>query len=613
MTQVGAYLIDGRVCFNVWAPRAKRVKAKIVTKENEKVIPLLCGAHGYFTAVTEAASIGDRYVFVIDDKHQFPDPASRFQPEGVHGPSEIIDHHSFQWHDGDWNGIPLKNLIIYELHTGTFTEEGTFEAIIPRLDYLAELGVNAIELMPVSQFPGSRNWGYDCVYPFAPQNSYGGPNGLKSLIQACHEKRLAVVLDVVYNHLGPEGNYLNQFGYYFTDRYRTPWGDAVNFDGPYSDEVRRFFISSAICWLADYHADALRIDAVHGIVDLSAMTFLRELTDAVHDLSSKSDRNIFIIAESDLNDVRIIDPSNSCGYNFDAQWNDDFHHALHALLTGERLGYYQDFGMVSHLEKAFSEGFIYSGQYSEFRKKRHGNSTQDRPPHQLVVFSQNHDQVGNRPQGDRLTQSLSFEKLKLAAGLVILSPYLPLLFMGEEYGETAPFRYFVSFIDEALACAVSEGRRKELSLSGWEDVMLDPQSERAFLDSKLNMKLLNEERHQMIFAFYKELIRLRKDLPPFENLDRSSIRVLGMEDENALFILRRAGREAAFCLFNFDKGRDLKITLPSGKWRIILDSSSRLWGGEWTSTFERVDVEGGDTTVPMHPKSFVVCHRGADE
>ncbi len=612
-SDVGACFIDGELRFRVWAPRARKVAVKIVSTGQETVLPMSGDYFGYFSAVTDAATEGSRYVYILDGNHQYPDPASRFQPEGVHGPSEVVDPCSFEWHDTAWKGIPLRDLIIYELHTGTFTGDGTFEAVIPMLDYLAELGINALELMPVSQFPGGRNWGYDGVYPFAPQNTYGGPMGLMSLIDACHARGLAVILDVVYNHLGPEGNYLNQYGYYFTDRYRTPWGDALNFDGPYSDEVRRFFISNAIYWLAEYHADALRLDAVHGISDLSARPFLRELSDAVHELRNRTGRDMFIIAESDLNDARIIDPAASCGYNLDAQWNDDFHHALHALLTNETNGYYQDFGAMAHLEKAFREGFVYSGQYSGFRKRRHGSSVKDRPPHQFVAFSQNHDQVGNRPGGDRLSRSLSFEKLKLAAGLVILSPYLPLLFMGEEYGETAPFRYFVSFIDDDLAHSVGKGRRGEFASAGWKDAIVEPQSERAFLDSKLHLELRQETPHSLLLDFYMELIRLRKTLLPLRNLDRSSVTVLGMETEEVLLVTRRSGREELFCLFNLGEGGNLKVPLPSGTWRIMLDSSSVRWGGERTGAFDNLEAGAGDTVTPMHARSFMICQRGYDE
>lgn len=431
---IGATIVGSEeVLFKIWAPGKKHVSVKILSG-NRRLIRLTKDKKGYFTGVSKDVRTGDLYLYVLDHDDICPDPASRFQPEGVYGPSEVVDPGEFKWSDGKWRGIPLKDFIIYELHTGTFTKEGTFESVIPRLDYLTDLGITAIELMPVAQFPGNRNWGYDGVCPFAPQNTYGGPTGLKKLINSAHKKGLGVVLDVVYNHLGPEGNYLGRFGPYFTGRYRTPWGKAVNFDGPYSDEVRHFFIENALYWVEEFHVDGLRLDAVHGIFDFSARHFLTDLCEEVHSHARRLGREVAVIAESDLNDARIISPPEMGGYGLDAQWDDDFHHALHTLLTGEDKGYYEDFGKTEHLEKAFREGFVYTGQYSRYRKRRHGNSPKNRPPSQFIVFSQSHDQVGNRMAGDRPDLTLSFEKMKLAAGVVIFSPFIPLLFMGEEYG-----------------------------------------------------------------------------------------------------------------------------------------------------------------------------------
>jgi maltooligosyltrehalose trehalohydrolase len=333
---------------------------------------------------------------------------------------------------------------------GAYTKKGTFESIIPHLDELKKLGITAIELMPVAQFPGTRNWGYDGVYPYAVQNSYGGPEGFKRLVNACHGRGLALVLDVVYNHLGPEGNYLWDFGPYFTDRYKALWGFSINFDGPHSDDVRHYFIQNALYWVTEFHVDALRVDAVHAILDFSAEPFLEELASAVHDEAKRLNRRVYLIAESALNDTRVIRSREFGGYGLDAQWNDDFHHALHTVLTGERMGYYRDFGRLQDLAKALLEGFVYSGEYSPYRRRRHGNSSRDIPAHRFVVFSQNHDQVGNRMRGERLSELVCFERTKLAAGVMTLSPFIPLLFMGEEYGETAPFQYFVSHSDPDL-------------------------------------------------------------------------------------------------------------------------------------------------------------------
>jgi maltooligosyltrehalose trehalohydrolase len=347
------YLGEGRCQFLVWAPLAQKVEVHLMGPK-DRTFPLQPGARGYYHGIVEGVAPGSLYQYRLDGERERPDPASRFQPQGVHGPSQVMDIH-FPWDDGTWPGIFLQDYIIYELHLGLFTPEGTFEAVIPFLDELKDLGITAIELMPVAQFPGDRNWGYDGVYPFAVQDSYGGPQGLKSLVNACHRKGLAVILDVVYNHLGPEGNYLGEFGYYFADHYKTAWGSAVNFDGPYSDEVRRLFIENGVYWITEFHIDALRIDAVHAILDFSAQPFLSKLAFSLHRLADKLNRRIYLIAESGLNDTRVIHPPERGGYGLDAQWNDDFHHSLHAVLTGEQTGYYQDFGEFQHLIKAFRE------------------------------------------------------------------------------------------------------------------------------------------------------------------------------------------------------------------------------------------------------------------
>src|SRR4029077_1030537 len=366
----------------------------------------------------------------------------------------------------------------YELHTGTFTEEGTFESAISRLESLADLGVTAVELMPVAQFPGTRNWGYDGVFPYAVQNSSGGPRGLQKFVNAAHGIGLSVILDVVYNHLGPEGNFAGEFGPYFTDRYRTPWGRAVNFDGHGSDPVRAFFIQNAIYWLKEFHIDALRLDAVHGIFDFSAHHFLAELKESVEALAQRSRRKLFVIAESDLNDARLLHALDRGGYGLDVQWSDDFHHALHTLLTHEFTGYYSDFGSIDDLCEVLRDGWLYSGQYSRFRRRRHGNSAAGIQQSRFVVFSQNHDQVGNRAQGERLIQLVDFESIKLAAGVTLLSPFVPLLFMGEEYGETHPFLYSTSHFSPELNEAVRKGRREEFAAFGWGDDLPDPDDER---------------------------------------------------------------------------------------------------------------------------------------
>jgi maltooligosyltrehalose trehalohydrolase len=471
---------------------------------------------------------------------------------------------------------------MYELHVGTFTQEGTFDTIIPRLDEIRDVGINAIEIMPVAQFPGERNWGYDGVYIHAVQNSYGGPDGLKRLVNECHKKGTAVILDVVYNHLGPEGNYLWDYGPYFTKKYKTPWGEAINFDGAYSDEVRTFFIENALHWFKNYHIDALRLDAVHSIFDMSAKPFLQELAETVEEFSREEGREFHLIAESNLNDTKVIRPREFGGYGIHSQWSDDLHHSLHTLLTGEDEGYYVDFGKVEQLVKSFNEGFVYSGQHSRFRKRRHGNSSKDRPAHQFVVFSQNHDQIGNRMLGERLSNLISFEGLKLAAGVVILSPYVPLLFMGEEHGEESPFLYFVSHFDPDLIEAVRRGRKEEFESFNWKGEPPDPQSVETFLRSKINWKKRKEGKNKVLLDFYKRLIELRKKIPALSELNKDNLDVWGLEEEKIMFMRRwKDGSEShVFSVFNFNKSdMSFRTYLPEARWKKVLDSSEKLWNG----------------------------------
>lgn len=586
----GALISGNSGTFIVWAPFAQSMAVKIISPPGQLVAMEQEGS-GYWKAVVSGLAPGSRYYYRLDDDRDRPDPASHFQPEGVHGPSQVVDHAAFCWTDRDWRGIPPASMIIYELHTGTFTPEGTFEAVIARLKDLKELGVNAVELMPVAQFPGARNWGYDGAYPYAVQNSYGGPEGLKRLVNACHIQGIAVVLDVVYNHLGPEGNYLWDYGPYFTDRYCTPWGRAINFDGPYSDEVRSYFIGNALHWITDFHIDALRIDAIHGIFDFSAKHVLRELGEAVHADAASRSRNGFVILESDLNDVRFIAPVEAGGYGLDAQWNDDFHHALHTLITGERTGYYEDFGKIEQMEKALREGFVYSGEFSRFRKRRHGNDSRGQPPHRFVVFSQNHDQVGNRMLGERLSKLAGFEALKLAAAAVILSPNIPLFFMGEEYGEVAPFRYFVSHGDKDLVEAVRKGRGEEFKDFSWAGEPPDPQAEETFRMSKLDWSRRDLGHHHVLLRFYKSLVKFRRETPAFALTDRAQ-REVGRIENTGVITLRKwtgTGASHVFSLFNFD-ANDLEVPLtpPPGPWKRALDSSGRDWNGSGTLLPERI-------------------------
>ena len=559
---------------------------------------------GYFDIQLDQITAGIRYQYRLDQDKIRHDPASRFQPEGVHGPSEVVDLKSFAWSDGQWRGLSLEEYVFYELHAGTFTPEGTFAAIIPRLDDLKAFGITAVEIMPVAQFPGARNWGYDGVNLFAAQNSYGGPLELQKLVNACHERGLAAVLDVVYNHLGPEGNYLADFGPYFTDRYHTPWGQAVNFDGPQSDEVVHYFIENALQWLRDFHFDALRLDAVHGIYDRNARPFLQLLSERVNELRRATGREIHLIAESDLNDTRVVLPRAIGGLGMDAQWSDDFHHSVHALLTGERSGYYQDFGGIQQLATALNEGFVYQGQYSEFRKCRHGNSSRDIPARQFVICTQNHDQVGNRMLGERLSQLVSFDDLKLAAGLMLLSPYLPLIFMGEEYAETAPFLYFTSHSDRDLIDAVGKGRKAEFADFQWQGEPPDPHDEDTFLRSKLNWNSRDESFHRVLLDFYRELLRLRRAVPALSSLVKSATRAEFDEDSELLALHREHGQHPAIAVFNFgNTPGETELKAKTGQWSKLLDSAEERWNGPGSSISSSI-TSTGKVHLKLGPKSL---------
>jgi len=548
---------------------------------------------------------GALYRYRLNGEIERPDPASRLQPQGVHGPSEVVDR-SFSWEDQLWRGLPLKEFVVYELHVGRFTPQGKFDAIIPRLPELKALGVTALELMPVSQFPGNRNWGYDGVYPYAVQASYGGPSGLKHFVNACHQEGIAVVLDVVYNHLGPEGNYLGDFGPYFTDAYRTPWGDAINYDQAGSDEVRRYFIRNALQWIAEFHIDALRLDAVHAIVDPSARPFLEELGVAVHREAQQGKRHIFLIPECDRNDARLVTSLPNGGAGLDAVWNDDFHHALHVLLTGERNGYYEDFGSIEQLARCFSDGFAYSGQYSKYRQRSQGNSSLALPAERFVVFSQNHDQIGNRRLGDRMASQVSFARLKLAAGILILSPYVPLLFMGEEYGETAPFQYFIDHGDPELIEAVRRGRAAEFSKFGWSSDIPDPQDEATYRRALLNWESRSSNQRRLLLALYTELLHLRRDLAPLSQLDKDRLEVVAMEKSEALFLRRWNQEEEVFAIFQFgDTQTELTPPVPAGNWKRRIDSNDSCWGGEGPRAPETL-ASPGSTPVQLAPWSFAL-------
>ena len=586
---------DGNVL--VWAPKAKAVSIHLLG--NNTVQHLQQEKFGYWRGAINVQT-GDTYRFVVDDK-EMPDPASLHQPEDVHGPSAVADIEAYKWTDANWVNPALEDYIFYELHTGTFTPEGTLAAIEERLEHLVDLGITAIEIMPVAEFPGSRNWGYDGVFPFAVQSSYGGYAALQQLVDKCHEKGLAVVLDVVYNHMGPEGNYLNAYGPYFTDKYKTPWGQALNVDDAHCDEVRRYFIENALMWLRDFHIDGLRLDAVHAIKDLGAKHFLQELKENVDELIAFTGRTYYVIAESDLNDPKFITPIYNHGYGMDAQWTDEFHHALRVAAGNEKKGYYTDFEGLSHLAKAYKDAYVYDGIYSPYRQKTFGATAEDAEGKQFVVFSQNHDQVGNRMLGERTSHLVSFEMQKLLAGAVIVSPYLPLLFMGEEWASPQPFQYFISHTDEELVSAVREGRKTEFaSFHNGEDVP-DPQAEETFIGSKIEWQLINEKPHSTLLKYYKALIALRKSHPVLSTLDRKNVQALADEQRQILTLRRWKGEHEMVCYMNFSK-EEQPIQLNTSKQLMkIFDSAAEEWRVETSHT-----QKTHHTSPVIQPESLLI-------
>ncbi|WP_210464814.1 malto-oligosyltrehalose trehalohydrolase [Rufibacter roseolus] len=585
----------------VWAPKAEQVE--ICLNNGNTIIPLRKGEFGYWYETTDQVEPGDTYKFRIDEDQEYPDPASLSQPESVHGPSQAVDVDKFKWTDDQWKNLPLEEYVMYELHTGTFSPDGTFAGLEQKLDYLKELGVNAIEIMPVAQFPGDRNWGYDGVFPYAAQNTYGGPKGLQHLVDVCHQKGFAVVLDVVYNHMGPEGNYLGVYGHYFTDKYNTPWGPALNFDDAWCDGVRRYFTENLLMWFRDFHIDAVRMDAVHAIKDFSPNHILREMKQHVNQLMEETGRNHYMIVELDLNDTRFINPLEQQGFGMDAQWIDEFHHALRVTITGEQTGYYSDFSGISHLAKAYQDAYVFDGQFSEHRMKTFGIKAENNPGRQFVVFTQNHDHVGNRMMGERLGALVSFEMQKLAAGAVLLSPYLPMLWMGEEYAEPNPFQYFVSHTDPDLAEAVRKGRKAEFAAFHAEGEAPDPMAETTFNNSKLQWDLVQQEPHQTLFRYYQTLLRLRRELPALKNLDRKAVQAEANESQKTLILQRGQGSQQVIALMNFSQ-QPQKVTLPIGakNLQLVLDSASPEWNGPQVA--EASVAVGAEVT--LQPESLVL-------
>lgn len=569
---------DGLAEMRVWAPLANSVSLHI--EESDTVLPLQQEGMGYWHLTTAVLQQGMKYGFMLDAQKSLPDPASLLQAEGVHGLSTAIDVKQFHWTDEHWQNPGLNEYMIYEVHTGTFTSEGTFSAIEAKLNYLIELGITAIEIMPVAQFPGERNWGYDGVFPFAVQQSYGGPHGLQQLVNTCHQKGLAVILDVVYNHMGPEGNYLGQYGPYFTEKYHTPWGGAINFDDAWCDGVREYFIENALMWFRDFHIDALRLDAVHAIKDFSPVHILQEIKEHADQLMQATNRRHYLIIECDLNDTRFIQSSTAGGYGMDAQWTDEFHHALRVTAGQERNGYYADFNGITHLAKAYRDAYVYDGQYSEERHKNFGVKASGYPGQQFVVFSQNHDQVGNRMLGERTSTLVSFEMQKLLAAAVMVSPYIPLLFMGEEYGEPNPFLYFVSHGEPELVEAVRKGRKEEFKQFISEGEAPDPQSADTFEHSKLQWNLISKQPHQTLLNYYKALIQLRKTNQVLKSTNRENLEV-DVDQSGKVLIIKGWDREQQLlCLLNFsDKQESVMLDTLTGNWEKIFDSAASLWNG----------------------------------
>ena len=505
----------------VWAPAAQSVE--IAVGGGRRAMSRRAGGWWQAPAVLEA---GTDYGFVLDGDGPFPDPRSPWQPAGVHGPSRTLDHGAFGWTDAGWSAPPLRDAVIYELHVGTFTPAGTFDSAIERLADLAALGVTHLELLPVAEFSGDRGWGYDGVDLFAPHHAYGGPDGLRRLVDAAHAHGLGVLIDVVYNHLGPEGNYLPRYGPYFSARYSTPWGDAVNFDAEGSAEVRRFVVDNALMWMRDYHADGLRLDAMHAIYDMSAIHIGEQIASATRALGAELGRALVITAESDSNDPRLVRPVDAGGYGMDAAWADDVHHALHVALTGETSGYYADFADAGALARALREPYLYAGSYSAFRGRTHGRSPGDLAGNRFVAFLQNHDQVGNRALGERIAHLVTPGRARIGAALLLTAPYVPLLFAGEEWAASSPFQYFTGHESDALAEAVRSGRRAEFAAFGWDpDAIPDPQDPATFARSQLDWDERGHDPHASMLSWYRELIALRRRTPALTDPDRARVHV----------------------------------------------------------------------------------------
>jgi maltooligosyltrehalose trehalohydrolase len=595
-------LADGSTRFDVWAPNASTVEVAATDGGKHRTFPLSRAADGVHSGTVPDVPAGTDYSYRLDGGPDRPDPVSRWRPFGVHGPTRVVDPAAFRWTDAAWRGLETADLVIYELHVGTFTRAGTFDGVIERLSSLRDLGVTAIEIMPVSEFPGGRNWGYDGVSPFAVQSTYGGPDGLKRLVDAAHRAGLAVLLDVVYNHLGPEGNYLREFGPYFSDRYRTVWGEGFNLDGPDSDEVRRYVVDNAVYWVTEYHLDGLRLDAVDRVVDLSPVHIAEELGAAVHAQGEALGSRKLVIAEIDANDPKWVRPRESGGYGLDAHWSDDFHHAAHVALTGERDGYYADFAGRGAVAKVLAERYVNDGGYSPHRRRRHGRPAVDVPADRFVVAIQNHDQTGNRARGERLATLVAPPALRLAAALLLLSPYVPLLFMGEEHGETNPFLYFVSHGDPALVEAVRKGRQEEFASFGWAGEVPDPQAGETFEASRPDWERASSGDGAKMLALYRDLLRIRRTEPAL----RPAASTVGVRnDEAAGWVAVRYDQEETVleAVFNLSPESRTVPLAGAGSWSLALSTDAPEYGGRGEAA-----LAGRAVRLPGH--TAILLRRG---
>lgn len=569
---------EGGIFWRVWAPRAERVELVLLNGPQRRAQPMQWEEHGFFHCALPDVPEGQRYAYRLNNGPERPDPCSLWQPDGVHHPSAVVRPERFVWTDRDWKGVPREDLVFYELHVGAFTPQGTFEAIIARLPALRKLGVTAVELMPVAQFPGLRNWGYDGVHLYAAQNTYGGPYGLQKLVDACHAAGLAVFLDVVYNHLGPEGNYLGEFGPYFTDRHRTSWGPALNYDGPGSDAVRAFILDNVRLWIEDFHFDGLRLDAVHAIFDSRPRHILRDIKETADEAGAG--RRVHIIAESLINDVRMVRDPERGGYGLDAEWNEDFHHALHVYLTGERHGKYSDFEDIRSLARTLAQTFHLDGSvYSAYRGRHWGAPAEGLPGDRFVIGVQNHDHVGNRPRGERLAALAVPSKQRLAASLMLLSPYLPLLFMGEEYGEDNPFPFFCSFHNRHLIESVRQGRRRDYRFARGVE-MLDPQAEATFAAARLSWSWPEGSHRAGLRRLYADLLAARRCWPALRDFTHRTVRLLPDEQAPALLHLVRGQEGELHVYFNLtEQTQPLPGTASEDRVLLFSSESAGYHGG----------------------------------